>query len=233
MKSITTIQAWQGEADCQACTIRDSVLFAGLSDDDFSHIHQPIDQFAVPAGGTLYHQNDPGRYLYTVRHGLVKLVNYLPDGSQRIVRLAHATDVIGLEVLVDDQYKHDAVILQDAEFCRLPVDIVKHLSKENPQLHHELMKRWQDALNKANQWLIDLSTGSARQRIARLLLMMGRDDTVQCELMSREDMGSMLGLTMETVSRIIADFKRSELIKKTNDGNYDCKLDGLDEIARG
>jgi CRP/FNR family transcriptional regulator, anaerobic regulatory protein len=233
MKTITTIQAWQGEADCQACTIRDSVLFAGLSDDDFSHIHQPIDQFAVPAGGTLYHHNDPGRYLYTVRHGLVKLVNYLPDGSQRIVRLARAADVIGLEVLVEGHYKHDAVILQDAEFCRLPVDVVKRLSSENPQLHQELMKRWQDALNKANHWLIDLSTGSARQRIARLLLMIGGGDEVRCELMSREDMGSILGLTMETVSRIVAEFKRKNIISRNEDGCYDCKLDELDEIAKG
>jgi len=232
MKTITTIQAWQGEADCQACTIRDTVLFAGLSDEDFSLIHQPIDQFAVPAGGTLYHHNDPGRYLYTVRRGLVKLVNYLPDGSQRIVRLAHAADVIGLEVMVDDLYKHDAVVLQDAEFCRLPVEVVKRLSIENPVVHQEMMKRWQDALNKANGWLIDLSTGSARQRIARLLLMMGSDE-VRCELMSREDMGSMLGLTMETVSRIIAEFKRKELIKKNDNGCYDCKLDGLEDIARG
>lgn len=233
MKSISTIQAWQGEADCKSCTIRDSVLFAGLSDDDFSYIHQPIDQFAVPAGGTLYHHKDPGRYLYTIRHGLVKLVNYLPDGSQRIVRLAHASDVIGLEVLVDDTYKHDAVILQDAEFCRLPVEVVKRLSNENPKLHHELMARWQDALNKANDWLIDLSTGSARQRIARLLLMIGGTDDVHCELMSREDMGSMLGLTMETVSRIIAEFKRNGLISKNANGCYDCNLEELNRVARG
>ena len=233
MKTISTIQAWQGEADCKTCSIRDSVLFAGLSDDDFSHIHQPIDQFAVPAGGTLYHHKDAARYLYTVRHGLVKLVNYLPDGSQRIVRIAKASDVIGLEALVDEHYKHDAVILQDAEFCRLPVDVVKRLATENPDLHHELMKRWQDALNSANDWLVELSTGTARQRIARLLLMMGGSDEIRCDLMSREDMGSILGLTMETVSRIVAEFKRKGLISRNDRGCYDCKLEQLDEIAKG
>ncbi len=233
MKTITTTQAWQGEADCKACTIRDSVLFAGLSDDDFSKIHQPIDQFAVPAGSTLYHHKDPARHLYTLRHGLVKLVNYLPDGSQRIVRLAHPSEVIGMEALVDETYKHDAVVLQDAEFCRLPVDVVKRLSDENAELHHELMKRWQDALDKANDWLVDLSTGSARQRIARLLLMLGSTDDVHCELMSREDMGSMLGLTMETVSRIVAEFRRSELLIKNPNGCYVCKLDELEKIAEG
>jgi CRP-like cAMP-binding protein len=233
MKTITTTQAWQGEADCKTCSIRDSVLFSGLSDEDFSLIHQPIDQFAVPMGSTLYHRKDPARYLYTIRHGLVKLVNYLPDGNQRIVRLAHPSDVIGMESLVDDTYKHDAVILQDAEFCRLPVDVVKRLSEDNSELHNELMKRWQDALDKANDWLVDLSTGSARQRIARLLLMMGTTDDVHCELMSREDMGSMLGLTMETVSRIVAEFRRSELISKNVNGYYDCKLDELEKIAEG
>jgi CRP-like cAMP-binding protein len=95
------------------------------------------------------------------------------------------------------------------------------------------MKRWQDALDKANDWLVDLSTGSARQRIARLLLMLGSTDEVHCELMSREDMGSMLGLTMETVSRIVAEFRRSELITKNPNGCYECKLDELEKIADG
>lgn len=233
MKKILTTQAWQGEADCVTCSIRDSVLFAGLSDEDFYHIHQPIDQFAASEGCTLYHSKDKSRYLYTIRHGLVKLVNFLPDGNQRIVRLAHPTDIIGLEAMVNEHYMHDAVVLQDAEFCRLPIDLIKQLARENPRLYQELMTRWQDALNKANNWLIELSTGTARQRIARLLLMIGESADVKCDLLSREDMASMLGLTMETVSRNIADFKRKELIIRKSDGYYDCNLDELKDVSRG
>jgi len=231
MKIVSMREAWQGEANCRICSIRDTVLFAGLGDDDFSSIHDPIDQFALPPGSTLYHVNDEGKFLFTVRSGLVKLVNYLPDGSQRIVRLARSTDVIGLEVLVNSHYKHDAIILQEAEFCRLPVAVVKRLATENPNLHQELMKRWQRALNEADSWLTSLSTGSARQRIARLLLMLSENDDVQCELMNREDMGSMLGLTTETVSRIVADFKRQGLLTRTDNSCYLCRRDALETVA--
>ena len=60
-------------------------------------VHRPIDQLQYPAGATIYQAGDEGTSLFTVRTGLVKLSHYLPDGSQRIVRLLRKTDVLGLE----------------------------------------------------------------------------------------------------------------------------------------
>ena len=74
------------------------------------------------------------------------------------------------------------------------------------------MSRWQRALSEADAWLTELSTGSARQRVARLLLRLVRDrESSECDLFSREDMGAMLGITTETTSRTIAEFKRQGL----------------------
>ena len=100
----------------------------------------------------------------------MKLVQYLPDGSQRIVRLLHSADVAGLEALLGQSYQHDAVVLQAASVCRLPIEVVKRLDRDSPKLHHELLLRWQRALTEADAWLTLLSTGTARQRVARLLL---------------------------------------------------------------
>ena len=108
--------------------------------------------------------------MFTIRSGIVKLVQYLPDGSQRIVRLVRTTDVTGLECLIGEPYQHDAVVLQETEVCSLPVKVVENLSRENPSLHRELLNRWQRALKEADAWLTELSTGAAKQRVARLLL---------------------------------------------------------------
>jgi CRP/FNR family transcriptional regulator, anaerobic regulatory protein len=79
------------------------------------------------------------------------------------------------------------------------------------------MARWQRALSEADAWLTELSTGSARQRVARLLLRLVRDrESSECELFSREDMGAMLGVTTETTSRTIAEFKRQSLLVETS-----------------
>ncbi|HEC16119.1 MAG TPA: Crp/Fnr family transcriptional regulator [Sedimenticola sp.] len=234
MKTVTPKEAWAGEADCQTCALRDTVLFAGLQEKDFECIHSPIDVFLLPAGSILYRAGDEGRYLYTIRRGLVKLVQYLPDGGQRIVRLLQGTDVAGLEALLGQGYQHDAVMLQTTEVCRLPVKVVRCMDKENPVLHRELMARWQRALSEADAWLTELSTGSARQRVARLLLrLVRRQEGDQCELFHREDMGAMLGLTTETASRTIAEFKRRGLLAETAPNHYLCDIPNLELIAEG
>jgi len=89
-KTVGFKDAWTGEADCVNCTLRTSVLFAGLQEADFEHIHQPIDQYLLPPGSMLYRAGDKGERMFTIRTGVLKLVQYLPDGSQRIVRLVRS-----------------------------------------------------------------------------------------------------------------------------------------------
>jgi len=230
MKIVTLHEAWKGEADCLNCALRNSVLFAELNESDFEKIHKPIDQFILPAGSTLYHATDDANYMYTIRSGVIKLYQQLPDGNQRIVRLGFKTDVIGLEALLKPNYKHDAIVLSDIEVCRLPVSVINQLSNENLTLHKELLKRWQRALNDADSWLTQLTTGSAKQRMANLLLKLAEKfDTDKCELFNREDIGSMLDLTTETASRTIAEFKRNKLIVNHN-SYYKFDLEHLEEI---
>ncbi len=231
-KNVTLKQAWSGEADCINCSLRTSVLFSGLEKSDFERVHDPIDQFMLDPGATLYRSGDEGEYLYTIRSGVIKLLQYLPDGSQRIVRLVRTTDVLGLEALVAKTYQHDAIALQATEVCRFPSKVVRQLSSENPKLHQELMQRWQRALSEADAWLTELSTGSAKQRIARLLLRLVRDtEASECELFSREDMGAMLGITTETASRTIAEFKRKSLLVETQPNHFLLDIPNLERIA--
>lgn len=224
--------AWSGEADCLHCNLRSSVLFAGLEEADFECIHRPIDEVTLVPQTLLYRAGDPGHAVFTVRSGLLKLVQYLSDGTQRIVRLVHGTDVTGLEALLGQPYQHDAVVLQEASVCRLPIDVVRQLDRDNPRLHTELMNRWQRALNEADAWVTQMSTGTARQRVARLLLRLAtRSEDEACDLFSREDVGAMLGITTETASRIVAEFKRRQILRATADGRFRCNTAALDKIA--
>lgn len=232
MKEIQIKEACRSEADCSSCDMRSSVLFGGLEEHDFALIHQPIDQYVVKAGELLYREGEPGKQMYTIRHGTVKLVNYLADGNQRIVGLLRSADVTGLEMLLGQPYQHNAIALTDTEVCRFPVDLVEKLSAQSPGLHKELMRRWQQALNEANTWLVQLSTGSAKQRVARLVLRLIEDENdATCVLFSREDMGAMLGITTETVSRIIAEWKRKGLLSERSSNCVKCDVEQLQRVA--
>ncbi|MEW8439830.1 MAG: Crp/Fnr family transcriptional regulator [Candidatus Thiodiazotropha taylori] len=232
VKIVSFKEARDGVADCLRCSLRESVLFADLKEEDFEKLHDPIDQYTLPVGSTLYHSGDKGDRMYTVRSGILKLVQYLPDGSQRIVRLIRSTDITGLECILGEAYQHDAVVLQETEVCALPVRVVDNLSKENPALHLELLNRWQRALKEADAWLTELSTGSAKQRVARLLLRLVKDThESQCSLFAREDMGAMLGITTETASRTIAEFKRQSLLIETAPNQFLLDIPNLHRIA--
>jgi len=232
MNHITQRDAWQGYANCSLCAIRNSVLFAGLNESDFERLHKPIDQFELKAGTVIYSAGDSADFMYTIRSGLVKLVQYLPDGTQRIVRLLRTADVVGLEATLDPTYKHDAIVLQDVEVCRYPDSAAEALSQSNPKLHLELMKRWKSALDEADAWVVEFSTGSSKQRVARLLIMLSKGKVGNSfALFSREDMGAMLGITTETASRMIAEFKRQHLIVKVTPSEYQCDLPKLEDIA--
>ncbi len=232
IKMVTNDAAWTGEADCSICQLRDSVLFSGLHERDFEHIHKPIDQTILEPGSILYRAGDKANHMFTIRSGLVKLVQYLPDGTQRIVRLLKTSDVTGMEALLGDTYQHDAIVMQPTETCDLPVEVVKQLSQENNCLYQELMKRWQRALEEADLWITQLSTGSAKQRVARLLQRLICDaENYECHLFNREDMGAMLGITTETASRIIANFKRSGILIEKSHNIYRVDMAKIHELT--
>lgn len=232
MSKILLKEAWQGVANCSQCSIRNTALFAGLSEEDFETIHKPINQFQIKAGDTIYSMGDEATCMFTLRSGLVKLVQYLPDGTQRIVRLLRTSDVVGLEAILRPTYKHDAIALHDTEICRYPTSATKELSKTNPRLHQEFMNRWEQALNDADTWATEFSTGTAKQRVSRLLLMLSKDNPAHtCTLFSREDMGAILSITTETTSRMIAEFKRQHVIVETSFNKFLCDVPKLENIA--
>ncbi len=232
MNPVTNAEAWTGVADCLACNIRQSVLFAGLEEGDFNEIHRPIDQLNYAAGATIYRACEEGVSLFTIRTGLVKLSHYLPDGSQRIVRLLRKTDILGLECIQADMYHHTAIALQPTEVCRLQASCVKRLLRGNQRLFHTLMAHWYRALSNSDRWITELSTGTARERAIRLLLWLSELEAADtCSLFSREDLGAVLGLTTETASRTMAELKRQGLIKEDSPNRFSCDTVKLRQIV--
>lgn len=222
--------AWKGTAHCRDCGIRHLVLFADLQAADFDLIHMPIEEMDFAAGQTLYSTGGPGKALYTVRSGLVKLVQYLPDGNQRIVRLLKRGTTAGLETLLDPHYEHTAIAVLPTSVCRIPRQVVDRLSQETPRLHQQLMRRWHDALNQADSWLTELSTGKAPQRLARLLTHLADDDGIVI-LLSREDLGAMLGISSEHASRTVGELRRQGAITELASNHYRCDMTRLTDIG--
>jgi CRP/FNR family transcriptional regulator len=232
MKEAAIDIAWKGPPQCRDCGIRHLVLFADLQLSDFHLIHQPITELDLRPGDVLYHAGAKAHSVYTIREGLVKLVQYQPDGNQRILRVLKQGDVAGMEALVEQTYQHEAVVLEQASVCRIPVGVVASLSQDTPRLHHQLLSRWQRALRDADTWLTTLSSGPAPVRVARLLVYLAESQPDHsCFLPSRDDIGAMLGIASETASRVIADLKRKGRLRVLDAKHVQVDLPALRTMA--
>ncbi|MBP9061819.1 MAG: Crp/Fnr family transcriptional regulator [Rhodoferax sp.] len=214
MIPVKTESAWRGTSDCRNCGIRAMVLFANLNEHDFAQIHAPIDDLEFAQGSSIYAERSSVQGVFTLRSGMVKLVRSTLDGRQRIVRVLRSGDVIGLEALATAKYDSDAVALTAASVCRIPLSVIQKLSSNSPRLLAQLMLKWQQTLKDADDWLADLNFGTARQRVGNLVLKMrSAESTDVSMLFSREDMGAMLDLKLETVSREISRLVREGTIE--------------------
>jgi len=199
---------------CMSCGVRRFALFGVLDDEALQHIHHHIADIALEPGQRLYTANDRGVAAFTVREGVVRLERSSERGDRRIVRLAGRSNLVGMEAMLGQTYAADAIACTPVRACRLPRALIDDLAAERPVLLRDLMKRWQNALDEADEWLTELATGSARWRMLRLLLKLTEygDDAGRVWLPARQDMGAMLGMTVETASRLVAGLRREGML---------------------
>jgi CRP-like cAMP-binding protein len=214
MIPIKTESAWRGTSDCRNCGIRDMVLFADLNEQDFNLIHAPIDDLVYQSAQSLYDESDKAIGVFTLRKGMVKLVRVTTDGRERVVRVLFPGDVVGLEALATGRYDSQAVALSEVSLCRIPLDVIHQLGANSPRLHRKLMEKWQSALRLADDWLAELNFGTAKQRVLHFIRKMHEvSGDGSATLFSRDDMGAMMDLKLETVSREVTALVRAGVIE--------------------
>lgn len=199
-------------------------------------MHVAVDNTAIPEETVLYRPQSEASSVWVLRTGAVKLTAESWDGSQRIVRVLKAGDVVGLEALLGGAYAHTAVTVGGVTACRVPLPAVRQLCLEHPGFQWNLMKKLLVALRETEQWLVDLASpgACARVRMARLLLRLRDGESNRIYNFSREELGLMLGVTIETASRIIAAFQRERLLVRREGGSrfYDADIVGLERVAQ-
>lgn len=218
MKTIEIKSAWQGNSDCNSCSIRSSVLFAELNEEDFSKIHEPIDDLRYEANSGIYTQGDAAEYVYTLRDGYIKLLHINSDGSGRIVRLVVPGDLFGMESLLGDSYTHSAAALSNVHLCRIPKRIISSLGEESPRLHRQIVKKWGEALAQSESWFSEINTGRIEVRLARFFLRVAKvsGDMAVAPVFKREDMGLMMDVKFETISRALASMADQGIISNVS-----------------
>lgn len=166
----------------------------------------------------IYREGERADLVYAIRSGLIKLLSYLPNGRARIVRLHSKGAWIGLGGLLNQPYEHTAVAVDDVEAYCVSVNKLLALKLDQPQHFFRFMEKWYEHLREADLWISEFSTGAIKPRVARLIRFLSEIEygksSAMVELLTVHEMADILGVTPESVSRILAEFKRGDILHR-------------------
>jgi len=169
--------------------------------------------------GSVYRSGDAFEFLYAVRSGAFKSVGLSRHGDEKVTGFHLPRDMLGLDAISAGRYGYDAVALEDSEVCAIPFAALEVLSFTKPVLQRQLLRMLSSDISRDQGLMLLLGSMTAEQRLAAFLLSLSRryqrlgfaaDRFIL--RMTREDIGSYLGLALETISRVLSRFQREGLI---------------------
>jgi len=186
----------------------------GLSHEELDRIDSIIGaRRKVKRGETLFHNGERFTHLYAIRTGFFKTSITSEDGRDQVTGFQMAGEIIGLDGIVQDYHTCDAIALEDAEICAMPFSQIEDLSREVNALQHHVHKIMSREIVREHGVMLLLGSMRAEERLAAFLLNLAQRlharGFSQSELvlrMTREEIGSYLGLKLETISRTFSKF---------------------------
>ena len=208
--------------DCSQCVVRNRAICAGLEPDELDALGQLGRKQRVMKGQTVVWEGDDSVVVANVIEGVLKVSMSISDGREQIVGLVFASDFIGRPF--GQQNPYSVTALTDAELCIFSRSTFDSFARQHPELEHKLLRRTLTELDRAHEWMLLLGKKTATERIATLLLeMSARLGETGCSAdknaldrfelpLDRQQMGDVLGLTIETVSRQLSLLKADGVI---------------------
>lgn len=174
----------------------------------------------IKRGSALYSNGDHFNALYAIRTGFFKTSVTTEDGRDQVTGFQMAGEIMGLDGIVADRHTCDAVALEDAEVCEMPYDRIEELSREVPALQTHVHKIMSREIVRDHGVMLLLGSMRAEERLAAFLLNLvqrlharGFSQSELVLRMTREEIGSYLGLKLETVSRTFSKFADDGIIE--------------------
>ena len=225
-----------GTGQCASCAIRHLSIFANLKPTRLDNIpFRPL-VTRYKAGEAIYLQGDKANTLFTVRSGIVKVTKSLADGRSHILYLETAGALLGWDSFLESRYTQSAIAVSDCELCQLPEADLERLRRNDRDVDTAILQRWVTSLRRAESRMLDLSTRKGTEKLASLLLEWCADappgSWVDLPL-TRGELGEILGLTVETISRFLADWRKRGLISEQHHKIRIDDPDTLKNIAAG
>lgn len=195
-------------------------LFTGLSDQDYIDLEKNIKIINFNKDEVVFRPNDQADGMYYMISGTMKISKIMPEGKAQILYIYHADDFVGgLNVLSGDHYLYLGETLEPCKIGYIPKNVFLKYVLNNTQSLISLLEKSYDRIRWAEDLISRLSSSNAEIKVAGLLISLidsygrKRGQDIHLELsITREEMGSYAGLTRETMTRKLNEFRKRDLI---------------------
>lgn len=209
------------KAACSNCNLRELCMPMGLKVEELDRINEIVAiRLKVKRGATLFNNGEKFTSLYAIRTGFFKTCIATEDGRDQVTGFQMAGEIIGLDGIVNDHHTCNAVALEDAEVCVMPFDRIEELSREFTSLQRHVHKIMSREIVREHGVMLLLGSMRAEERLAAFLLNLvqrlharGFSQSELLLRMTREEIGSYLGLKLETVSRTFSKFVEDGIVE--------------------
>lgn len=229
------------KAVCSNCNLRELCLPVGFSQDGLVRLDELIStRRTVARGEALFRAGTAFESLYAVRTGFFKTCVSSPDGRDQVTGFQMAGEVLGLDGIGHNRHSCDAVALEDSQVCVIHYAQLESLSRECPELQQQLHKIMSREIVRDHGVMLLLGSMRAEERLAAFLLNLtqrlharGFSPSSLVLRMTREEIGSYLGLKLETVSRTFSKFQEEGLLEVNKREIRILDQDGLTALVSG
>ena len=205
---------------CSSCTMRELCLPVGLPPHALKQLDEIVARrIRLAKGKSLYRAGDAFSALYAIRLGSCKTTLLSDDGREQVAGYHMIGDVIGMDGIGNNRHGCDAVALEDSEYCVLPFGELEDLGRRVVPLQRNLHRFLSREIARNHGAMLQLGSMSAEQRLAAFLINLsqryrirGYSSTDFVLRMTRAEIGSYLGLKLETVSRLFSRFQAEGLM---------------------
>jgi CRP-like cAMP-binding protein len=170
-------------------------------------------------GTIVFSEGERAHAVHCIQRGVVKLYKLGPDGEELVIRLLGPGDIMGYRpLLADDLFAATARVLEETTVCTFSRELLFELLRKSPELAMHIMKKLASELRVSEDQMMSRIVENVPQRTARFLLWlldaerMAQDRTPYESALRREDMAMVIGTTPETLSRILHDLERREIL---------------------
>ncbi len=209
------------EVNCSSCNFREMCLPQGMCEEELARMeHLVYARRRVKRGDALFNAGDEFNAVYSVRSGFYKSSVLDGEGREQVTGFYMGGELLGMDGIGAGHYNGAAIALEDSEVCVMPFSLIEELSRELPTLQRRLHSVLSREIVRDHGVMMLLGSMRAEERLAAFLLNLSRRfvrrgySPSEFHLrMTREEMGSYLGLKLETVSRLFSRFQEEGLIE--------------------